>query len=74
MSDYEFLRSVEVDVEARLDMVAATGPIEYAALPAGDWQYDPTDVEREAVGLRSLIGAIESLEAGSEATGLDQVG
>jgi hypothetical protein len=70
MSDYEFLHSLEVEVEARLDLVGPTGPSEYAALPQSEWQVDPTDVERDAVGLRSLIGAIEAVETGYLAPGL----
>ncbi|MGW5239273.1 hypothetical protein ACWEOW_10110 [Monashia sp. NPDC004114] len=72
MSDYEFLHNLEVEVETRLELVGPTEPSVYAALPSAEWQIDPTDVEREVVGLRSLIGAIESLESDIAATGLDQ--
>lgn len=57
--DKPFLHELEVEVEADLDLVASAG--EPTGSPA-EWQYDPTDIEREEAGLRNLLGAVEALE------------
>lgn len=60
----EFLHGLEVEVEAELTIVAASDPEEVAGTPVAEWLYDPTDAERYEVGLRGLLGAVESLEDG----------
>jgi hypothetical protein len=57
--DYEFLRDLEVEVEADLTMVESTSPEQG---PAAEWQFDPSDVQREEAGFRNLLGAVEALE------------
>jgi hypothetical protein len=57
--DNRFLHDLEVEVEADLDLVAAT---DEPTGPPSEWQFDPTDVEREEAGLRNLLGAVEALE------------
>jgi hypothetical protein len=37
------------------------------AQPASEWLFDPTDAEREEVGLRNLLGAVEALDVGPDA-------
>jgi hypothetical protein len=59
----DFLHELENEVDADLTMIQASHPQEAAALPAGEWTTDPADVEREEIGLRSLRGAVEALEA-----------
>jgi len=33
--------------------------------PVTEWLFDPADAQREQVGLRSLLGAVEALEDGT---------
>jgi hypothetical protein len=39
-----------------------SGEYELGASPT-EWLFDPTDVEREEVGLRSLLAGVEALES-----------
>jgi hypothetical protein len=59
-----FLRDLEVEVEAELTIAEASRPGETASTPVAEWLYDPADAERYEVGLRGLLGAVESLEEG----------
>lgn len=60
------LRALEVDVRAELTRVETSDPEgEAADMPIEDWLFDPADAQREEVGLRSLLGAVEALENGS---------
>ncbi|GAA0250329.1 hypothetical protein GCM10009527_053370 [Actinomadura nitritigenes] len=59
----EFEIEFEVEVEAELDLAEASEP-GAAGQPASEWLFDPTDVEREEVELRNLLGAAEELESG----------
>ena len=59
MSEPEFLRDLEIEVEADLTMVEST-PSDPG--PAADWQFDPADVEREEAGFRNLLGAVQAME------------
>ncbi|MGP3919790.1 hypothetical protein [Nonomuraea sp. 10N515B] len=56
----EFLIELEAEVEIELTEVEARQPDE--GLPVTDWLFDPTDAEREEIGLRGLRDAIEVLE------------
>jgi hypothetical protein len=65
-SDNAFLDQLELTVRAEL---AETSTVEEAAcVPIDQWLTDPEDEQRYEVGLRSLFGAVEALEA-SEAEG-----
>ncbi|WP_328992789.1 hypothetical protein OG394_00900 [Kribbella sp. NBC_01245] len=55
-----FLHNLEAEVEAELAMAESSHPEESGG-PA-TWLYDPTDVERDEVGLRSILGAAKALE------------
>lgn len=61
----EFLHELEIEVEAEVTLVEASRPEEAAGLPVTEWLFDPTDAEREEVGLRGLLDAVEVLEDGS---------
>ncbi|GAA3076802.1 hypothetical protein [Streptosporangium carneum] len=61
----DFLYELEVEVEMELTVAEASRPEEAAGLPVTEWLFDPTDVEREEVGLRGLLGALEALEGDS---------
>jgi hypothetical protein len=57
-----FLHRLEGEVEVDLDLIAASHPDEAAVEPASEWMVDPAEVQRDEIGLRSLLGAVESLE------------
>lgn len=60
--DNEALHELEVEVKAELAMAESSHPEEVAELPVTEWLFDPTDAEREEVGLRSLLDAVETME------------
>ena len=67
--DHAFLHELERDVSMELTL-AESGPPEEeaAAVPIDEWLSDPADDARYEVTLRSLLGAIQTLEDGSEET------
>lgn len=60
--DDPVLRGLEVEVDADLELIAASGVDDNDPGPPGQWQFDPAEVQEEEVDLRSLRGAIEALE------------
>lgn len=58
----EFLHGLEIEVEAELTIVESSNLETVAETPVGEWLYDPTEAERYEVGLRGLLGAVESVE------------
>ncbi|MEU6998718.1 hypothetical protein [Nonomuraea sp. NPDC046570] len=58
----EFLYELHVEVEAELIAVRASHPEEEMRLSVTEWLFDPTDAEREEIGLRGLRDAVEALE------------
>ena len=58
----ESLHEFQVEVEEELDIVRASHPQEALDGSPAEWLFDPTDIEREEVGLRSVLAAVESLE------------
>jgi hypothetical protein len=58
----QFLSELEADVETELAMARSSRPEDALSLSPAEWLFDPTDVEREEVGLRNLLGAVEALE------------
>jgi hypothetical protein len=66
MGDDGFLHELEHDVRAELTLSETGQPEEEADIQAVDqWLFDPADAQRDQVGLRSLLGAVEALEDGS---------
>jgi hypothetical protein len=65
------LHALEVEVDAEIALAdASTATYE---LSVTQWEFDPTDVQREEVGLRNLLDAVEVLEdAPSHHTGGEQ--
>ncbi|GAA0318773.1 hypothetical protein NE235_07025 [Actinoallomurus spadix] len=63
--DAEFEVELEVEIEAELTMSESSRPEESAELPASKWLFDPTDVQREEIELRNLLGAVEGLHGDS---------
>jgi hypothetical protein len=62
--EYEELQMLEVEVEAEVEMAGSSRLAADAATPPTEWMFDPIDVEREEVGLTTLLGAVEALEDG----------
>ncbi|XVQ14206.1 class I SAM-dependent methyltransferase [Spirillospora sp. CA-255316] len=60
--DDEFLHEFESEVAAELNLAESSRPEESTVLPPSEWLFDPTDAERDEVGLRGLLGAAEALE------------
>jgi hypothetical protein len=52
----------EIELEAELRLAESSDTEQAAGRPVSEWLFDPTDVEREEVGLRNLLGAVEELE------------
>lgn len=60
--EHEFLRELKVEIEIELTEVQASHAEEAMRLPVTDWLFDPTEAEREEIGLRGLRAAVEVLE------------
>ncbi|GAA3592870.1 hypothetical protein GCM10022419_089760 [Nonomuraea rosea] len=60
----DYLHELQVEVEIELTVAEASRPEEEMELPVTEWLFDPTDVEREEIGLRGLLDAVEVLEDG----------
>ncbi|MGJ6966803.1 hypothetical protein ACSDR0_33305 [Streptosporangium sp. G11] len=56
------LHELRVEVETELILVESSHSEEVADLPVTEWLFDPADVQRDEIGLRSLLGAVEALE------------
>jgi hypothetical protein len=66
--DRDFLGELEREVEAELDLAESSRPEEIIGLPSAEWPFDPMDVQREEIGLRSLLGAVEAMEGDDRRT------
>jgi hypothetical protein len=64
----DFELELEVEVEAELAMAESSRPEDTAGRPAPEWLFDPVDVQREEIELRSLLRAVEEV-AGDSGTG-----
>ncbi|MEV4020838.1 hypothetical protein AB0J35_61220, partial [Nonomuraea angiospora] len=53
----DFLYELQIEVEAEVTLVESSHPEEVAELPVTEWLFDPTDAEREEIGLRGLLDA-----------------
>ncbi|MFI7150346.1 hypothetical protein ACIBO2_35975 [Nonomuraea sp. NPDC050022] len=60
--DDGFLYELQVEVEEEVILAETSRPEEAAELPVTEWLFDPTDAEREEIGLRGLLDAVEALE------------
>jgi hypothetical protein len=69
----EFVHELEVEVEAELVLAESSRPEEWLGDNPAQWPYDPTDVERDEVGLRNILGAANALELEDPAAGLGQL-
>jgi hypothetical protein len=55
------LTGLESEVEAEIELLESSCPAVASTEPASQWQFDPSDITREEVGLRSILGAVEAL-------------
>ena len=62
----DFLHELKVDVEAELVVVDSSRPEEALGVFPEKCLFDPTDIERQEVGLRSLLGAVAATEGDSQ--------
>jgi len=60
--DDEFMHGLEVEVAAELEIAESSHPEDAARTAVTEWQFDPAEAENYAVGLRSLLGAVEAVE------------
>ncbi len=68
---HAFLQELELNVRTELTQAETSQPEDAAGIPIEDWLSDPADAQRYEASLRSLLGAVEALEAGSP-TGPDR--
>jgi hypothetical protein len=64
--DSQLPHNLEVEVEAELALAESSGLDDGLGMSPAEWLFDPLDVEREEVGLRSLLGAVEAIEGDSQ--------
>lgn len=62
--DNAFLHELELNVRTELTQAETNQPDEEAVVPIDEWLSDPADAQRDEVGLRRLLGAVEALEDG----------
>jgi hypothetical protein len=63
--DDGFLHGLEDTVRDELALAESGRPeAEFLGIPIDQWLVDPADAEREEVGLRNLLGAVEAVEDG----------
>ncbi|MEU4405600.1 hypothetical protein AB0F88_13810 [Streptosporangium sp. NPDC023963] len=61
----DFLYEFEAEVGEELILAETSHPEEPSDLPVTEWLFDPADAERDEVGLRGILGAVEALEGDS---------
>ena len=64
--DNRCIHSLEIEVEAELAVVESSRAGDMPVVPEAEWLFDPTEIEREEIGLRNLLGAVEALEGDSQ--------
>lgn len=62
MRDDEFLHELESEVTLELGIARSSDAADATGESSVEWLFDPTDVEREEIGLRNIQGAIDALE------------
>jgi hypothetical protein len=64
----QFLHKLETEIEAELAIAHPSQLDDALRTSPAEWLFDPTDLEREEIGLRNLLGAVEALESDSQRT------
>lgn len=62
----EFLHELKAEVEAELVVVDSSRPDEALGVFPAKCLFDPTDIERQEVGLRGLLGAVAATDRDSQ--------
>ncbi|MEV0619309.1 hypothetical protein AB0I81_38745 [Nonomuraea sp. NPDC050404] len=65
IGDDHSLHELKVEIEAEVTLVESSHVEESVNLSVTEWLFDPTEAEREEIGLRGLHDAVEVLEDGS---------
>ena len=68
-NDDELLIDLKAEVAAELAVAHTDDPDAAYEVPPDQWLFSPTALEREEVGLRNILGAIEALQAGPQPPG-----
>ena len=63
-NDSSELREIGAEVAAELALADASYAQDALGQPQSEWLFDPIDIDREEIGLRSLLGAVQNLQAG----------
>jgi len=71
--DGQFLHELEVEVAEELRIAQSGDPVDAEASPE-TWLFDPTDLERNEIGLRDLLGAVRVMEEGGPLDGEGTLG
>ena len=66
-----FVSELEIEVQAELDMEHASRAEEEIGQDPAQWLYDPIDAQRDEVGLRNILGAVDAMEADARFVGPD---
>jgi len=56
------LPNLERELEVELSEATASGAADMPDADPAQWLFDPTDVEREEVGLRNILGAAWAID------------
>jgi hypothetical protein len=67
----QFLHELEIEVAAELRIAQSGHPGEAEESPE-QWLFDPADLERNEIGLRGLLGAVQTME-GAAKPGIDDL-
>jgi hypothetical protein len=62
MHEGDFLRELDTEVTLELAIAQSSDAADVPGESSAEWLFDPSDVEREEVGLRNIQGALEALE------------
>ena len=65
-TDESGMHRLEIEVEAELEVVQSSRAGGTPDAVESDWLFDPGDVEREEIGLRNLLDAVEVVESDSQ--------
>ena len=62
MDEAEFLCKLESEVTLELSIARSSRAPDVPGESSAEWLFDPSDVEREEVGLLNIQGALKALE------------
>jgi hypothetical protein len=60
--DGRFLGDLEIEVRTELELAESSGPEEVVGQASAELLYESIEIQREEIGLRSLLGAVEAIE------------